>query len=59
MDKITVIGFTSSGKTSYLVGMYDALSYGLKKFSLKETDSEVDLYLQKVWENIQSNGSFP
>lgn len=54
MEKITVIGFTSSGKTCYLAGMYDTMSYGVKNFSLIEQDSDQDRYLQKLWENISS-----
>lgn len=59
MDKITVIGFTSSGKTSYLAGMYGTLSYGQKRFTLKEKSSEMDLYFQKLWDNIRLKGEFP
>lgn len=55
MEKITVIGFTSSGKTCYLAGMYDAMSYGVKNFSLIEHDPEQDSYLQNLWENISSS----
>lgn len=55
MEKITVIGFTSSGKTCYLAGMYDAMSYGVKNFSLIEHDTEQDSYLQRLWEDISSS----
>lgn len=54
MDKVTVIGFKSSGKTCYLAGMYDTMSYGVKNFSLIEKDSDQDFYLQTLWENISS-----
>lgn len=52
MDKVTVIGFKASGKTCYLAGMYDTMSYGIKNFSLIESDSDQDYYLQTLWENI-------
>lgn len=52
MDKVTVIGFKASGKTCYLAGMYDTMSYGIKNFSLIEADSDQDYYLQTLWENI-------
>lgn len=55
MEKITVIGFTSSGKTCYLAGMYDAMSYGIKNFSLIEHEPEQDIYLQKLWEDISNS----
>ena len=56
MEKVTVIGFKNAGKTCYLAGMYDFMSYGAKNFSLVEKDSDQDWYLQKLWENI-SNGA--
>lgn len=59
MNKISVIGFTSSGKTSYLVGMYNALCNGISGFSVVENDMDVDLYLDKVWKNLCENGEFP
>ena len=52
MDKVTVIGFKASGKTCYLAGMYDTMSYGIKNFSLIESDADQDYYLQTLWKNI-------
>lgn len=54
MDKVTVIGFTGSGKTTYLVGMYDTMSYGVKNFSLLAKDTDDDFYFHQMWQNIRS-----
>ena len=54
MNKITVIGFTGSGKTTYLVGMYDTMSYGVKNFSLLAKDTDDDFYFHQMWQNIRS-----
>lgn len=51
-QKVTVIGFTGSGKTSYLAGMYNIMSYGLEGFTLSEADLSQDYYLQNMWENM-------
>lgn len=57
---VTVIGPTGSGKTSYLLGMYMALSgNGRRGISLSAVDKAVDLRFEKLWKNIRSGGQFP
>lgn len=51
-NKVTVIGFTGSGKTTYLTGMYIRMSRGVKHFSLVAKDHSMDLYLEKLWDMI-------
>jgi len=57
-NKVTVIGFKESGKTTYLTGMYICMSLGVKHFSLLAREPENDLYLEKLWEMI-SKGEKP
>lgn len=52
MDKITVIGFTSSGKTTYLAGMYSRMTFGVESISLHEPDEDQHDYLTGLWRNI-------
>lgn len=54
IDKITVIGFRSSGKTCFLAGMYDIMCNGLENFTIIEHDADQDLYLQEMWEDIRT-----
>lgn len=49
-NKVTVIGFTGSGKTTYLTGMYICMSMGVKHFSLLAKDRDMDLYLENLWD---------
>ena len=51
-SKVTVIGFTGSGKTTYLTGMYICMSGGVKHFSLLAKDKDMDLYLENLWDMI-------
>ena len=57
MDKITVIGYTGSGKTSYLAGMYNYMSIGVGNLTLYEC-ADHDWYLRKMWEDIRV-GTWP
>lgn len=57
-NKVTVIGFTKSGKTTYLAGMYTMMSAGRKNFSLIATDPNLDLFLDNIWGGI-CKGNFP
>lgn len=57
-NKVTVIGFTGSGKTTYLIGMYICMSTGINGFSLLAKDHNLDLYLEKLWNNL-CNGQGP
>ena len=51
-NKVTVIGFTGAGKTTYLTGMYICMSTGIKDFTLVAKDDDVDLYLEELWNKI-------
>lgn len=59
MSKVTVIGFTGSGKTTYLVGMYQAMGNVIENFSLMGKDNATDLWLDTLWENMIETGTPP
>ncbi len=46
-NKITIIGFKESGKTTYLLGMYDCMVRGIKSFNLIAVDNELDHFLDE------------
>ena len=58
MDKVAVIGFTASGKTTYALGMYNKMSLGVGSFSLREKNEDQDYYLSTLWDNIL-DGEWP
>ena len=59
MRKITVIGFTGSGKTTYLVGMYMVMGNVINNFSLIAKDAGVDLYLDNLGTQMFQDGTPP
>lgn len=57
---VTVIGERNSGKTMYLLGMYEALSgSGLNGFTLYLDDDEKDLYMRELLERLSEEGEKP
>lgn len=58
-NRVTIIGFTGSGKTTYLAGMYDYMSgTGCNHFSLVAVDPNQDVTLENLWDDL-SDGIFP
>lgn len=58
-NKVTVIGYTGSGKTTYLIGMYQCMSgAGCKHYTLGVIDPNQDLLLDQMWENL-CDGKYP
>lgn len=51
MTRVMVVGFTSSGKTTYMAGMYDYMSLGARGFTLIARPAD-DQYLSKVYDDI-------
>ena len=58
-QKVAVLGFTASGKTTYTLGMYNFMLDGVGCFSLKETDKDQHKFLTKVWDDITQHGKWP
>ncbi|MEL6578571.1 MAG: hypothetical protein AAFQ14_02370 [Cyanobacteria bacterium J06621_12] len=52
--KITTLGTTGAGKTSYLLGMYAVMQTGVKGFTLAAKDMDLDLELTQRWEKLIS-----
>ncbi|MEO1466070.1 MAG: hypothetical protein AAFR89_07535, partial [Cyanobacteria bacterium J06633_1] len=52
--KITTLGTTGAGKTSYLLGMYAVMQTGIKGFTLAAKDMDLDLELTQRWEKLIS-----
>jgi hypothetical protein len=52
--KITMLGTTGAGKTSYLLGMYAAMQSGIQGFTLSARDLDRDLELTERWEQLIS-----
>lgn len=56
MNKITVIGFTGSGKTTYLVGAYNFMSMGAGSidYSLVSLNGNDNAFFLQTWNQISS-----
>ncbi|WP_233220006.1 hypothetical protein [Pleurocapsa sp. CCALA 161] len=52
--KITMLGTTGAGKTSYLLGMYAVMQTGIRGFTLAAKDMDTDLELTQRWEKLIS-----
>lgn len=52
--KITMLGTTGAGKTSYLLGMYALMQTGIQGFTLAAKDMDLDLELIQRWEKMIS-----
>ena len=52
--KITMLGTTGAGKTSYLLGMYAVMQTGVQGFTLAAKDMDLDLELIQRWEKLIS-----
>ena len=52
--KITMLGTTGAGKTSYLLGMYAVMQTGVQGFTLSAKDIDMDLDLTERWEQLIS-----
>jgi len=52
--KISILGTTGAGKTSYLLGMYAAMQSGIQGFTLTAKNIDHDLELTERWEQLIS-----
>lgn len=58
-NKVTVIGYTGSGKTTYLTGMYMCMSgVGCKNYTIGAIDPNQDVNLERMWDSLYE-GKFP
>ena len=57
--KIVVIGYTTSGKTTYLTGMYATMKGGIKNFSLIAKEPDTDERFDILWHQMVKDGTSP
>jgi GTPase SAR1 family protein len=60
--KITMLGTSGAGKTSYLLGMYAVMQTGVQGFTISARDMDIDLDLTEKWEkliNVQGEDRWP
>lgn len=58
-NKVTIVGYTGSGKTTYLIGMYMCMSgAGCKHYTIGATDPNQDMRLEQMWDKL-CDGEFP
>src|SRR5271157_1839611 len=57
--KLTMLGTTGSGKTMFLLGMYDTLSTGLHGYFLFTEDPDQGVDLNEAWEKLTEGGELP
>ena len=51
--KVVIIGYKNSGKTTYLAGMYATMKGAIGNFSLRAKESDMDLRLDTLWNQIK------
>jgi GTPase SAR1 family protein len=52
---ILMLGGASSGKTCFMLGMYNDMRYGREGFTFSAIDSDMDRLLSDRWESIENN----
>jgi GTPase SAR1 family protein len=57
--KITMLGYTGTGKTCYMIGMYAFMKLGINGFTLSEQDLDRDLNLTEMWEFLIDKRTWP
>lgn len=57
--KITMLGYTGTGKTCYMISMYAFMKLGINGFTFSEQDLDRDLELTELWEALIDNRKWP
>jgi len=57
--KITMLGYTGTGKTCYMISMYAFMKLGINGFTFSEVDLDRDLELTEMWEALIDKGKWP
>lgn len=57
--KLTMLGTTGSGKTTFLLGMYDILSTGLHGYFVFTEDPDQGADLRDTWDDLLVKGRLP
>lgn len=56
---VTTLGGTLSGKTTFMLGAYAALSAGFRGFSLQAATLEDELHIARAWNEMADGGQLP
>jgi hypothetical protein len=57
--KLTMLGATNSGKTTFMLGMYNTLAEGIHGYFMFTQDPDQDLDLRDEWEALLGSGTLP
>lgn len=57
--KLTMLGATNSGKTTFMLGMYNTLAEGMHGYFMFTEDPDQDLDLREEWDALLGNGTLP
>ena len=57
--KLTMLGGTNSGKTMFMLGMYNTLAVGMHGYFMFTEDPDQDLDLREEWDALLSDGTLP
>ena len=57
--KITMLGYSGTGKTSYMISMYSFMKLGVNGFTFSEQDLDRDLELTEMWEALIDDRKWP
>ena len=57
--KITMLGYTTTGKTCYMLGMYSFMSMGFRSFTINTQDYDEDLELSDKWDALVEDRVWP
>jgi hypothetical protein len=57
--KLTMLGAADSGKTTFMLGMYNTLAVGMHNYFIFTEDPDQDVELREIWENLLDNGVLP
>jgi hypothetical protein len=57
--KLTMLGATSSGKTTFMLGMYNTLAVGMHGYFIFTQDPDQDLDLRDEWDALLARGALP
>jgi len=57
--KLTMLGATNSGKTTFMLGMYNTLAEGMHGYFMFTEDPDQDLDLRDEWNALLESGTLP
>jgi Double-GTPase 2 len=57
--KLTMLGATNSGKTTFMLGMYNILAEGMHGYFMFTEDPDQDLDLRDEWDALLGSGTLP